>query len=297
MNDQERTTLLRVGIFMAIGLAVIGAMVVYFGRFGDAVRGYYPLTAEFPDASGIYKGASVLLAGAKVGMVESNPEILPNMDGVSVRLKIYEDVEIPSRSDFLVGSSGLLGDKFVQIVLGPEAKASPPIKPGTVIKGRTESGIADVAKRADALLADIQKAVANINSISGKLDAEVFQQSTMANLNLTIANLRQTTEAFSESAKKVDGVIAKAEGAIGTGDSALQSAKAAAESAKAAADELKKTISDINGIVQQTKQGRGTLGALLVDRQMAENIKALVANLRRNGVLFYKDRAEAAGQR
>jgi phospholipid/cholesterol/gamma-HCH transport system substrate-binding protein len=297
MSDQERTTLLRVGIFMAIGLFVIGAMVVYFGRFGDAVRGYYPLTAEFADASGIYKGASVLLAGAKVGMVESNPEILPNMDGVSVRLKIYENVEIPSKSEFLVGSSGLLGDKFVQIVLGPDAKASPPIKPDTVIKGKTESGIADIAKRADALLADIQKAVGSINSIAEKLDSDVFQESTMANLNLTIANLKQTTESFAESAKKVDGVIAKAEGAIGTGEGALTAAKSAAESAQAATEELKKILTDVRGIVQQTKQGRGTLGALLVDRKMAENLKALVANMRRSGVLFYKDRAESGGER
>jgi hypothetical protein len=30
---------------------------------------------------------------------------------------------------------------------------------------------------------------------------------------------------------------------------------------------------------------------LLSDREMAENLKALVANLRRNGILWYKDRA------
>ena len=67
--------------------------------------------------------------------------------------------------------------------------------------------------------------------------------------------------------------------------------------AKAAADEVKKAVTDVRGIIQQTKQGRGTLGALLVDREMAENLKALVANMRRNGILFYKDRAPKPDER
>lgn len=324
MSKQENTTLLRVGIFMAIGLSVIAAMVVYFGRFGDAVRGYYDLRAEFPDASGIYKGAGVLLAGAKIGIVESNPVILPDMDGVYVNLKIYDNVEIPSKSDFLIGSSGLLGDKFVQIVIGPDAKDSPPIKPDTVIKGRTESGIGDLTNKAGAMMEELQQTVANIKSITGKLDTGVFTGTTVGDLNSTvshlknvaakldeqvfsgtttgdlnaiIANLKQTSASFAESAKKLDGVIAKVETAIGTGDEAMKSAKATAESAKAAADELKKTISDVRVIVQDTKKGKGTLGALLVDREMAENLKALVSNMRRNGILFYKDKAAPTTER
>ncbi len=49
----ERGSQLKVGIFMAIGLAAIAAMVVYFGRFGDSVRGYYQIRVEYPNASGI----------------------------------------------------------------------------------------------------------------------------------------------------------------------------------------------------------------------------------------------------
>lgn len=285
MSEQEKTTLLRVGIFMAIGLSFIAAMVVYFGRFGDAVRGYYQIRAEFPDASGIYKGAGVLLAGAKIGMVENNPVILPNMDGVSVNLKIYEDVEIPSKAEFLIGSSGLLGDKFVQIVLAPGAKDSDPIPPNAVVKGRTESGIGEITKQADALLAKIQVTVENINSITSKLDTDVFKQSTMGDLNLTITNLKDTSASFAEASKKIDTLVTKAGSAIETGEQTMISAKGAA-------DELKKTITEIQSIVRDTKRGRGTLGALLVDREMAENIKALVTNMRRSGILFYKDRAE-----
>lgn len=291
MNKQETATLLRVGIFMAIGLSVIAIMVVYFGRFGDAVRGYYDLRAEFPDASGIYKGAGVLLAGAKVGIVGNDPVILPNMDGVSVNLKIYDDVEIPSKSQFLIGSSGMLGDKFVQIALDSDAKGSPAIPRNAIVKGRTGAGLGELTTKADAMMGELQETVANIKSITAKLDSGVFTGTTMGDLTTTIANLKQTSASFADSAKKLDGVINKAEGAIGTGDEALKSAKSAADSAKSAADELKKTIADVRGIVQQTKQGKGALGALLVDREMADNLRTLVANLKRNGILWYKDKS------
>jgi ABC-type transporter Mla subunit MlaD len=135
MTAKERASQLRVGIFMALGLLAIGLMVVYFGRFGDSIHGNYTIRVEYPNASGIYKGASVLLAGAKIGSVENSPVILPDMEGVYVNLKIYEEVKIPSAAEFTIGSSGLLGDRFVQIVLGPDAKSSPPIEPAPSSRG------------------------------------------------------------------------------------------------------------------------------------------------------------------
>ena len=148
MTSKERASQLRVGIFMAIGLLAIGLMVVYFGRFGESIHGFYRIRVEYPNASGIYKGASVLLAGAKIGSVENNPVILPDMDGVYVDLRIFEEVKIPSAAEFTIGSSGLLGDRFVQIVLGKDAKSAPPIAPGAVIQGKSEAGMGDVFDQA-----------------------------------------------------------------------------------------------------------------------------------------------------
>lgn len=291
MISQERSTQLKVGFFVAIGLAVIAAMVVYFGRFGDSIRGYYQIRVEYPNASGIFKGYSVLLAGAKIGMVETSPEILPDMNGVFMYLKIYDNVKIPSKSTFSIGSSGLLGDRFIQIDLDKDSKGSPPIQPGAVIQGKGEAGgLTEIAEKAPAILAEIKQAVANINTITERLKDGVFQEKSMGDLNSTIANLKETSASFAETSKKLDGIVLKAGSAIDTGEKTMVSAKEAA-------DELKKTIVEVRGIIQQTKQGRGALGALLVDKEMADNLKALVANMRRNGILFYKDRAQDAGGR
>jgi phospholipid/cholesterol/gamma-HCH transport system substrate-binding protein len=285
MTAQERLTQLRVGIFVAIGLLAIGLMVVYFGRFGESFHGFYRLRVEYPNASGIYKGASVLLAGAKIGSVEHNPVILPNMDGVYVTLKIYNNVSIPSTAQFTIGSSGLLGDRFVQIVLGKDAKSAPPLQADAIVKGKGEAGFDIMTEQAGVLLSSIQEAVGNINKVAQKLNNDVFKEATIENLNTTISNLKETSVSLVEASKKVNGVVKKAEGAIETGQETFTSAKSAA-------DELKKTILDIRSVVQQTRRGGGPLGVLLTDREMAENLRALVANLRRHGILWYKDRSQ-----
>ena len=297
MTSKERASQLRVGIFMAIGLLAIGLMVVYFGRFGESIHGAYKIRVEYPNASGIYRGASVLLAGAKIGSVENNPVILPNMDGVYVDLRIFEEVQIPTAAEFTIGSSGLLGDRFVQIVLGKDAKSAPPIAPGAVIQGKSEAGMGDVFNQAASLLTDVQTAVGNINKVAEKLNTEVFKDTTIANLSTTLANLKEASTAVSEASKKIDGVVIKAGEAIDSGkqtftsaNETFTSANQTFTSAKTAADDLKKAIGDLRSLIQQAKQGRGALAALISDREMAENLRALVSNLRRSGILWYKDR-------
>jgi phospholipid/cholesterol/gamma-HCH transport system substrate-binding protein len=301
MTSKERASQLRVGIFMAIGLLAIGLMVVYFGRFGESIHGSYNIRVEYPNASGIYKGASVLLAGAKIGSVENNPVILPDMDGVYIDLKIYEEVKIPSAAKFTIGSSGLLGDRFVQIVLGKDAKSAPPIAPDAVIKGKSEAGVGDVTDQATLLLADIQTAVGNINKVAEKLNTEVLKDTTIANLSTTLSNLKEASTAVSEASKKIDGVVKKAGEAIDSGkqtftsaNQTFTSANQTFTSAKSAADDLKKAIGDLRSLLQQARQGRGTLAALISDREMAENLRSLVSNLRRSGILWYKDRPPPA---
>jgi len=283
MIAKETSAQIRVGIFMAIGLTAVALMVVYFGRFGDGIRKYYEIRVEYPNASGLLKGASVLLAGAKIGSVNTSPTILPNMDGVYVMLKIYDEVKIPTASEFTVGSSGLLGDRFVVINLKKDAKDSPPIEPGAVILGKGESGgLGDIAEKAGEVMGDVREAVQNINKIAEKLNTEVLRESSVKDLNETMANLKATSASFAESSKKIDAIMDEAKSAVSTGQQTL-------ESAKSAADEFKKTMTDVRGLVGQVKAGRGPLGVLLTDKEMAANLKSLVANLKRHGILWYRD--------
>jgi len=56
MNRHERGLEFKVGAFVFVGLAMLAALVVQFGRLGEGFKSYYPITVRFADASGLLKG-------------------------------------------------------------------------------------------------------------------------------------------------------------------------------------------------------------------------------------------------
>src|SRR5437762_12429114 len=98
--NRERALELKVGIFVAIGLAMIGGFVLNFGRLGEGFKIYYDLTVRFKDASGLLKGSDILLSGAKIGRVSGGPRLLREGEAVDVQIGISEYAQFPKGSLF-----------------------------------------------------------------------------------------------------------------------------------------------------------------------------------------------------
>lgn len=300
--EQERQTQLRVGLFTLIGLLLIGGMVTYFGRLGEGLKRFYEIRVEYPNASGLLKGSDVLMAGAKVGKVAEGPTILPSGEGVSVALKIYDTVEIPGNSVFTIGSSGLLGDRFVDITMKPEKEQNAPLQRGQTVQGLRESGMGELASEGGQMLTDIREAVAKVNTVLTRINEELLTPETMGNLNASVAQLRQTTESLGQTARtldtslseasgKINSTLDKVDGVVGNAEGVVAEGKVAMTRAASAAEEIRRTSVELRGLVQDARKGPGLVAALLNDRAMADNVRTLVANLKRHGILFYRDRA------
>src|ERR687887_1114451 len=145
MNRHQRGLEFKVGVFVFVGLAMLGALIVQFGRLGEGFKTYYTLTVRFTNASGLLKGSDVLLAGARIGKVSGGPRLVREGNGVAVPLKIYDYVKIPEGSKFTVGSSGLLGDRFVNVVV-PSGQPKTYLPPNAFINGARETGIDDITR-------------------------------------------------------------------------------------------------------------------------------------------------------
>ncbi len=276
MNQQERAVELKVGAFVFLGLAALGALVVQFGRVGEGFKHYYPLTIEFPDASGLLKGSDVLLAGAKIGRVSEGPHLVRGRTGVAVPLRIYDYVKIPTGSKFTVGSSGLLGDRFVSVTL-PKGQPSGYLAENATLQGARETGLDDLTREGDLLVRDLRGAVQKIDATVSRLHDDAFSPANIQNLKASIEHLNQATGALAESSKKFDGIIAKTDATM--------------SSAKRAADEAKAAIADARQVIQSATEGKGLMATLLTNQELANDLRALIKNLRAHGVLFYRDSA------
>jgi len=276
MNRHERGLELKVGAFVFAGLAMLAALVVQFGRLGEGFKAYYPITVRFSDASGLLKGSDVLLAGAKIGKVAGGPRMVKEGNGVDVPLKIYDYIKVPEGSKFSVGSSGLLGDRFVNVAL-PPGQPKKFIASNSYISGTRETGIEDLTREGGALVTDLRGTVAKIDDAASKLSQGALSDTNLDNLKASLDHLKDATGALSDSSKKLDDVIDKA--------------GATMDSARKAADDLQGTINEAKKVFQSATQGKGLLPALLTNQELANDLRALVANLRAHGVLFYRDTA------
>ena len=277
MNRHERGLEFKVGIFVFVGLAMLGALVVQFGRLGEGFKTYYTLTVRFNDAGGLLNGTDVLLAGARIGKVAGGPKLLKDGgSGVAVPLKIYDYIKIPEGTKFTVGSSGLLGDRFVNVIM-PSGQPKAYLPPNAFINGARETGINDLTREGGALVNDLRGTVQKIDTTVTRLNQDTLSAQNMDNLKASMEHLNQVTSALAESSKKLDGVIEQADSTMA--------------SAKEAADGLQNAIADTRKILRSATQGKGLVATLLNDQQLANDLHALITNLRAHGVLFYRDSA------
>jgi phospholipid/cholesterol/gamma-HCH transport system substrate-binding protein len=195
---------------------------------------------------------------------------------VAVPLKIYDYVKIPEGTKFSVGSTGLLGDRFV-IVMPPPGPPKGYLPPNAYIDGTRETGIDDLTKEGGALVNDLRGTVQKIDTAVDRLNQDTLSQQNMENLKASMEHLNQATGALAESSKKLDGVIEQADSAMA--------------SAKKAADGLQIAIGDTRKVLHSATQGKGVVATLLNDQQLANDLHALITNLRAHGVLFYRDSA------
>ncbi len=79
----------------------------------------YVVTGSFNNASGIALGSTVRIGGIKVGVV-SELALDPKTYNAVVSMQIRKDTQIPSDSSAAIVSSGLLGEKYIQITPGGE---------------------------------------------------------------------------------------------------------------------------------------------------------------------------------
>lgn len=150
------------------------------------------------------------------------------MRGVSVLLKINENVQIPEGSVFSIGSSGLLGDRFVTVTMKDNNEHPVPIAPGSVItNGQSESSIAELQRQIhDEILPKLDSALGNIDSVTVSLRNGVFNEQGIRNLQMTLSN-------FATASADFKGVATQADQFLKNGNDAMGSVKGAAGDLKA----------------------------------------------------------------
>lgn len=114
-----------VGVFVVMGIICVGYMAVNLGNVSIFSDDTYRLSARFTSVSGLRKGSPVEVHGIQAGIVE-DLTFDPESDMAVVVVKIQKHVTIYDDGSAAIKTSGLIGDKYVNIEPGGSGE---PLKP------------------------------------------------------------------------------------------------------------------------------------------------------------------------
>ncbi len=106
-----------VGLFLVIGFVCFAYLAVRLGDVNLFGSDAYHITAYFTSVSGLKEGASVEMAGVKIGRV-SHIALDPKTYEAVVTLEVQPGVKIQEDSIASIKTSGIIGDKYVSIKPG-----------------------------------------------------------------------------------------------------------------------------------------------------------------------------------
>lgn len=198
-----------IGIFVFIGLVLLGIMIIGFGNYQYAGRQYI-IYAVFNYISGLVEGAPVRYAGVDVGKV-LKPVIFETEEGhtrVRLGLGISEGVKIKNDSTAIINSLGIIGEKYVEIF--PGSPSAPALKPGEEIQGIDPVALETLMAKAQVILTKLEDALSGVNN--------VLTINTQKDIKITISNFKKFSRDINRLTKKTELIINKinkGEGTVG----------------------------------------------------------------------------------
>lgn len=104
-----------VGLFVLLGLVALGYLSVKLGQIPIGGGNSYLVSAVFSTVTGLTRGASVEIAGVRIGRVEQIK--LEDYEAV-VTLRLNSEVQLQEDAIASIKTSGLVGAKYVRITPG-----------------------------------------------------------------------------------------------------------------------------------------------------------------------------------
>lgn len=284
----------KVGILAAVAIAmlILGFNLLKGKSLFSSSKTIY---AVYSQVNGLQPSSNVQVNGLNVGNVAALDVMDKQAGQILVTLRITRKIDIPRNSVARI-SSDLLGTKTVQISFG---NADEYLKTGDTIHAAIEGSITDalkeqldpLAKKLEVTLGSVDSLLLTVNSIfdtttKGNLRQAIYHlNATMGNFTRTSAslnamldpnkgnvaatmnNLESLTSNLKANNDKITAILANAEkttGALANGqlDKSLQ--------------ELQQLITRLNTTLNSTD---GTVGLLLNDKKVYNNLQASLSNL------------------
>jgi phospholipid/cholesterol/gamma-HCH transport system substrate-binding protein len=287
----------KVGI---LAVAAILALVLGFNFLkGKSLFSKTPaIYAVFKQIGSLQKSNEVKINGLPVGTVYNYAPTDKEVNGIIVEIHLTRDINIPANSIAYIDGA-LVGASYISIEKGP---ADTYLKPGDTISTRLDAGLmSDIKTQLSPTITRVNETLDSLKGTLGSLN-DIFDPTTNDNLQTIIARLAVTsasiqellnaqTGALARSLNNMDVItsnLAKNNDAISssirnievtTGNLANAPIKQTLSGLEGAIGDLRGTINEMKGMVSRMNSPNGTLGALLNDKKLYDQLNRAALGL------------------
>jgi phospholipid/cholesterol/gamma-HCH transport system substrate-binding protein len=308
----------KVGLFVLVGLIILGYMSFKVGQQTFGMRGGYSVQVAFDNAEGLDKDAYVNVAGVEVGRVEA----IELKDGKALlTLRIFSGVKLEKDVKAAIKTHGIMGDKYVEIIPGTKGREYLE-ENGRISQIERQVDLERLINQLSLIADDIKKVTGSMSRVLGSEKGEASLQqildntrqltyninavvkSNQENLRAMLENTRQLTENLNRLVSNSDGkfiqMIDNLKNASGEMEKTFASLREVSESInkgegslgklikdKTTIDNLNKTLASLEEVAEKINQGKGTLGKLVNDDETAKNLNESLS-----GISRYVNKAE-----
>lgn len=247
----------KLGLFVLAGITCLVVSIMMLGDFQFQRR--YDLNILFTDIAGLPDKAKVKIAGVEVGAVKKIT-LVGNKARITIWLK--HDVQIHTDAQASIVATGIIGSKYLELTMGSESE--PFLKDGDVIKGTSPISFEKV----------IATVMEKLDTVFGMFEGE-DGKNMGKNVAATIKNLKEITDSLHKALYNQEDKLAE------TIDNFHSFSKDMAEITSDNREDIRETIKQVKAasekfdkILAMIDKSDGTVGKLLTNKEMGEDLKA-----------------------
>jgi phospholipid/cholesterol/gamma-HCH transport system substrate-binding protein len=204
MENKSDKFKVRLGLFVAGGLALFVLAIFVIGKQKNLFNPVFKITTYYKNVSGLLVGNNIRFSGINVGTVD-NIEIV-NDTTVKVDMLIQKEIQKFIKTDcrVAVGSEGIIGDRILVISQGNPGSQT--VKENQVLSSvepiETDAIMASLkvsGENAEVVTGELAEILYKINNGSGTLGRLIQDTAFAENIDQTLENLKKSSKGLNEN--------------------------------------------------------------------------------------------------
>jgi phospholipid/cholesterol/gamma-HCH transport system substrate-binding protein len=282
---------LKVGLFVLLGVALLGSLLLIFSKGASIFTPTYTLKLRADSVGGLKSRSAVLVSGVEVGNV-GRTILAPDGRSVTILLKIQKRYRVYRDARFTVEQIGLLGDQYV--VIRPTENKGPVLQNGDQVDCESPFNLQEVARTTVGFIERVDQATRMIKDTIERINKQALSDKTLNNLADGVDNFRRVSHEAVSLVENLNHLVKTNSPSILT--SATNLARFTDDLNRLAAD-LRQTVAEnregisnsvtslsrastaVGQVARDLEAGKGVAGGLLKDEELRRSLTITLLNL------------------